>query len=89
MWVNVNYLVLVRLLEYARAPGPSQKLAREAYLDLRSRLVGNVFEEWKRTGFAWEQYDQATGEGRRTKHFLGWTSLVVKIMGMPGEVDLV
>jgi len=89
IWININYLVLVRLLEYARIPGPSQKLAREAYLDLRKRVVENIYKEWKRTGFAWEQYDEATGEGRRTKHFLGWTSLVVKIMSMPGEVALV
>ncbi len=43
----------------------------------------NVFEEWTRTGFAWEQYDPETGAGRRTQHFTGWTSLVVKVMGMP------
>ncbi|RPB25421.1 mannosyl-oligosaccharide glucosidase [Terfezia boudieri ATCC MYA-4762] len=89
IWININYLVLVRLLEYARVPGPNQKVAREAYLDLRKKVVRNVYKEWKRTGFAWEQYDEGTGEGRRTKHFLGWTSLVVKIMGMPGEVALV
>ena len=89
IWININYLVLVRLLEYAKVPGPNQKAAREAYLDLRGKVVRNVYKEWKRTGFAWEQYDEGTGEGRRTKHFLGWTSLVVKIMGMPGEVGLV
>ena len=35
------------------------------------------------TGFAWEQYNPETGKGQRTQHFTGWTSLVVKIMGMP------
>ena len=38
----------------------------------------NVFSEWERTGFAWEQYNPETGEGQRTQHFTGWTSLVVK-----------
>ncbi|KAF8471981.1 glycoside hydrolase [Kalaharituber pfeilii] len=89
IWININYLALRRLLEYARVPGPCQKQARQMYLDLRKNVVENVYKEWKRTGFAWEQYDQGTGEGRRTKHFLGWTSLVVKMMSMPGKVSLV
>jgi mannosyl-oligosaccharide glucosidase len=46
-------------------------------------LVNNVFNEWERTGFAWEQYNPETGHGQRTQHFTGWTSLVVKIMAMP------
>ncbi len=42
-----------------------------------------MFESWKETGFAWEQYNPETGKGQRTQHFTGWTSLVVSIMGMP------
>lgn len=53
------------------------------YTDLRRNLVINVFEQWKTTGFAWEQYHPDTGAGQRTQHFTGWTSLVVKIMTMP------
>jgi mannosyl-oligosaccharide glucosidase len=45
-----------------------------------------VYESWKETGFAWEQYNSETGQGQRTRHFTGWTSLVVEIMRMP-EVD--
>ena len=52
------------------------------YTKLRSNLVNNVFHEWERTGFAWEQYNPETGSGQRTQHFTGWTSLVVKIMTM-------
>lgn len=55
------------------------------YTRLRKNLVENVFNEWERTGFAWEQYNPETGAGQRTQHFTGWTSLVVKIMEM-GEV---
>ena len=55
------------------------------YTRLRKNLVENVFNEWERTGFAWEQYNPETGAGQRTQHFTGWTSLVVKIMAM-GEV---
>ena len=42
-----------------------------------------MFNEWERTGFAWEQYNPETGAGQRTQHFTGWTSLVVKMMAMP------
>ena len=52
------------------------------YVKLRANLVNNVFNEWERTGFAWEQYNPETGAGQRTQHFTGWTSLVVKIMRM-------
>ena len=45
--------------------------------------MNNVFSEWERTGFAWEQYNPETGNGQRTQHFTGWTSLVVKLMTMP------
>ena len=55
------------------------------YTRLRKNLVENVFNEWERTGFAWEQYNPESGAGQRTQHFTGWTSLVVKIMEM-GEV---
>lgn len=53
------------------------------YERLRENLVQTVYESWKKTGFAWEQYNPETGEGQRTQHFTGWTSLVVKIMAMP------
>lgn len=53
------------------------------YISLRKNLVDTVFNSWKETGFAWEQYNPETGAGQRTQHFTGWTSLVVKIMAMP------
>lgn len=46
-------------------------------------LVSTVYESWRTTGFAWEQYDPESGQGQRTQHFTGWTSLVVKMMAMP------
>jgi mannosyl-oligosaccharide glucosidase len=53
------------------------------YSSLRNNLFKTVYASWKETGFAWEQYNPETGEGQRTRHFTGWTSLVVKIMTMP------
>lgn len=50
---------------------------------LRRNLVENVFRQWKKTGFAWEQYNPDNGKGQRIQHFTGWTSLVVKMMTMP------
>lgn len=69
--------------DIAQAPGPQQKKATQIYNDLRKNLVETVYESWKETGFAWEQYNPDTGKGQRTQHFTGWTSLVVKIMSFP------
>jgi mannosyl-oligosaccharide glucosidase len=67
----------------ATTKGPHQKQAREIYTKLRTNVVENVFREWEKTGFAWEQYNSETGAGQRTQHFTGWTSLVVNMMVMP------
>ena len=85
VWININYLVLRSLHAVATSvpAGPHAARARRLYTSLRRNLVGTVFESWKATGFAWEQYDPETGEGKRTRHFTGWTSLVVKMMQMP------
>ncbi|KAI9742073.1 MAG: Processing alpha glucosidase I [Cirrosporium novae-zelandiae] len=67
----------------ATNPGPHRAHATDLYNRLRRNLVQTVYSEWERTGFAWEQYNPETGEGQRTQHFTGWTSLVVDIMRMP------
>jgi len=51
-------------------------------------LVTNVYNVWEETGFAWEQYEQESGHAKGVQHFLGWTSLVVTIMGWPETVGL-
>lgn len=88
IWINMNYLIVKALHYYGSKPGPFQKDSRELYTKLRKNIVNNVYEQWKETGYAWEQYDSETGKGQRTKHFSGWTSLVVKIMGMEEETCL-
>ena len=67
----------------AQSPGPHKARATQLYTALRKNLVNTVYNSWKETGFAWEQYNPETGKGQRTQHFTGWTSLVVKIMSMP------
>lgn len=62
---------------------PHAKRAADIYTRLRHNLVTNIYKSWEETGFAWEQYNPEDGHGQRTQHFTGWTSLVVKVMGMP------
>lgn len=71
------------LQNIAQQSGPHQAKATNMYTSLRKNLVTTVYESWKETGFAWEQFNPETGKGQRTRHFTGWTSLVVKIMSMP------
>lgn len=87
VWMNMNYLIVDNLLKIAQAKGPHQRQAKDIYGRLRRNLVDTVYESWVETGFAWEQYNPETGAGQRTQHFLGWTSLVVKIMCMPDLED--
>lgn len=81
IWIPMNYMALNALYTvYAKEPGPYQAQAGILYEQLKSNVVKNVFKEWKRTGFTWEQYDPINGEGRRSKPFTGWTTLVAMIM---------
>ena len=83
VWVPINYLVLQQLLQLGFQSGSQQQNARHIYAELRRNIVGTVFESWKKTGFAWEQYNPETGDGQRTQHFTGWTALIVRILAMP------
>jgi mannosyl-oligosaccharide glucosidase len=39
-----------------------------------------LLQEYKRTGFVWEQYSAFDGQGKRSHPFTGWTSTVLLIM---------
>ncbi|KAM7218218.1 glycoside hydrolase [Rhypophila decipiens] len=82
VWFNINYMAVVQLYNIATQEGPHQETARDLYTRLRKNLVDTVYKSWEETGFAWEQYNPETGNGQRTQHFTGWTSLVVKVMAM-------
>ncbi len=75
--------------EYGSVAGPHQKQAASIYERLRKKIVENVFSEWEKTAYAWEQYDSVTGKGQRTAHFLGWTSLVLNMMSMPEKATII
>lgn len=80
IWININYLVLKALHHYATQPGPFNEDAKRIYVELRQNLVSNIFKEYKRTGYIWEQYNDKTGEGSGCYPFTGWSGLVVLIM---------
>ncbi|KAN0141302.1 Glycoside hydrolase [Lactarius tabidus] len=81
IWIQMNYLALQALHEtYAVHEGPHQDKAQSIYKELRQNIIDNVFKEYERTGYVWEQYDPNTGEGRRSHPFTGWTSLVTLIL---------
>ncbi|OKL63106.1 hypothetical protein UA08_01397 [Talaromyces atroroseus] len=83
VWMNINYMVVKSLYNIATSQSPHKAQAAEIYSELRKNLVKNIYQQWRETGFAWEQYNPETGKGQRTQHFTGWTSLVVKVMNMP------
>ena len=80
VWVNINYLVLRALHEKYGKEGPAAERCMRVYSALRENLVRNVMEQYKKTGFYWENYNSNTGEGRGVHPFNGWTTLVVLIM---------
>lgn len=88
VWININYLVLESLEWYGKEVEDEnvRETCKEMYKTLRENVVRNIANEYERTGYAWEQYNEGTGEGQRTKHFLGWTSLVLLMMKMPAEL---
>jgi hypothetical protein len=53
---------------------------RGFHRELRDNVLGTLLGEYRRTGYFWEQYDDATGQGLRSHPFTGWTGLVLNIM---------
>ncbi|XP_076812485.1 mannosyl-oligosaccharide glucosidase-like [Clavelina lepadiformis] len=80
IWINMNFLAVRALKHYADTPGPYSKLAGELYAELRRNLVQNMYAEYVRTGYLWENYDDVTGKGQGSRPFTGWSALVVLIM---------
>ena len=48
----------------------------ELHRDLRTALFSNLVGQYSSTGYLWEQYDDASGVGKGSHPFTGWTGLV-------------
>ncbi|KAF9903612.1 Processing alpha glucosidase I [Lobosporangium transversale] len=82
IWAPINYLALHSLKENYMVEGPYQAKVKEIFNNLRDNLINNIFNEYERTGYVWEQYNDTTGHGQRSHPFTGWTSMVVLMMQM-------
>ncbi|TDH69915.1 hypothetical protein CCR75_008489 [Bremia lactucae] len=88
IWMNANYLALDALHYYAQSStgSPFQAEFAAAYTKLRTNVIANVYREFERTGYLWEQYNgdiharHKYGQGQRCHPFSGWTALVLNIM---------
>ncbi|PIA51188.1 hypothetical protein AQUCO_01100191v1 [Aquilegia coerulea] len=81
IWMNMNYLILSALHHYSREDGPYSIRAKSIYGELRENLIRNVVNNYVKTGYLWEQYDQKNkGKGKGARPFTGWTALVLLIM---------
>ena len=80
IWINFNYLILKSLHHYSSITGPYQSRSLRIYKNLRDNLVSNLFTEYVRSGYIWEQYNDTTGRGRGSHPFTGWSALIVLIM---------
>lgn len=80
IWMNLNYLTVAALHHYSRTDGPCREKALDLYEKLRLNLVSNIFKEYKKSGYLWENYADDTGQGRGSYPFNGWSSLVVMLM---------
>lgn len=95
VWMNINVLAVQRLAELGSgvgwaAPGVNEtdqvqqlrKRSAKLAIDLRQNVVRTVHDEWRRTGFVWEQYGDRDGKGRRSRAFTGWTACVILLLRM-------
>ena len=81
IWIQMNYLALKSLNHYSKQEDCPFKLrAKEFYVKLRNAVVVNILNEYKRTGYVWENYDDLSGKGQGSHPFTGFTALVVLIM---------
>lgn len=77
IWVNINYMAVQALRHYGATPGPHQARASQLHQELRGNLLTNIVRQYRQTGYLWEQYNDAKGQGKGSHPFTGWTALVV------------
>lgn len=80
IWININYLAVRALHHYSNMEGPYQEKAAALYQELRTNIINNVFRQYVKTGYIWEQYNDSTGKGQGSHPFTGWSSLTLLMM---------
>jgi mannosyl-oligosaccharide glucosidase len=80
IWININYLALKSLKHYSIIDGPYKEKAAKTYSELREGVVKNILDNYQRTGYIWEQYNDINGKGQGSHPFTGWSSLFVLMM---------
>ncbi len=81
IWININYLAVRALHAYSLKEGPFKSELLVTYKKLRQNLIDNIYSQYVKTGYIWEQYNDKTGHGQGCRPFTGWSSLVVLMMG--------
>lgn len=81
VWININFLAVRALHYYGTVEGPHKETAFKVYRELRENIIKNVMEQYFKTGYVWEQYNDKTGKGSGCRPFTGWSGLVVLMMG--------
>ncbi|ETS83073.1 hypothetical protein PFICI_04949 [Pestalotiopsis fici W106-1] len=82
VWMNINVLAVLRLRDIGQDDNAQGVRARRLAADLRTRVIDTVCRSWEKTGFVWEQYNDQTGEGQRSRAFTGWTASIILLMGL-------
>jgi hypothetical protein len=81
--MNINFLFTSALHTYSQDQTLDSNLQAEiseAYRSLRLSLIDMISNEYTRTGFIWEVYDDQAGEGRDNHPFTGWSALFTNLM---------
>ena len=81
IWININFLTLKALHKYSMMKGPYQTKAKLVYDELRTNVINNIYQQYRKGGFIYENYNSENGRGAGCHPFTGWSSLVVLIMG--------
>lgn len=81
--MNINFLFTSALHTYSLDQTLGIELKAQiggAYSSLRLALIDMISNEYERTGFIWEVYDDQAGEGRDNHPFTGWSALFTNLM---------
>lgn len=64
VWMNLNFLALRSIRQYARGKGPNADLAHNLEQELRCRITGCMTDAWREEGEIFENYDGDVVGGR-------------------------